>query len=90
MLCGLYFVQQSSQTKILASEQFMDEESGTHSQNVLIKICPCLITNLGHIVPKVFQHVVNLRNVSYIGQRDYDRTQKNSTCLRCFIMIFIK
>lgn len=90
MLCGLYFVQQSSQKKILASEQFMDEESGTHSQNVLIKICPCFITNLGHTVPRVFQHVVNLRNVRYIGQKDYNTTQKNSICLQCFIITFIE
>lgn len=57
MLCGLYFVQQSSQTKILASEQFMDEASGIHSQNVLIKICPYFTTNLGHTVPKQFSNL---------------------------------
>jgi len=54
----------------------MDEESGTHGQNVLTKICPCFITNLGITVPKVFQHVLNLRNISYVGQRDDDTTQK--------------
>lgn len=40
MLHGLYFLQQSSQTEILASEQFMAEESGTYDQNGLRKKMP--------------------------------------------------